>query len=190
MDVSNSPTVRELLQTNSLPLSRNFAKDTLMYLILQNMKPEFLQRVKQQQHGHTSDDVYVWIDAGILKIVSPSQLPSLLERLQTPSLYRSVSPHAIRIPGPGWSLPANTRQLTQQIWWRFCGGIVICPAELVDVFATEHLRACCEIREQSGGCATWEVNIWTYMDLYNRVPIELVPGDHNVSIFDCLFKET
>lgn len=166
-----------------LPPQRNITKDTAAYLTLQNTKPDFLLHVKSQSPDTIA--TFVWIDAGICKVLPSAS--TLLPRLQSRLLSDVTFPSdKIRIPGPGWSRSANVHRLTDGIWWRFCGGIVIVPAGLVEQFATECRWGCQSLQEQTGR-QTWEVNVWTYLEACGRIPVELVPGDHNDSILDALF---
>lgn len=165
----------------ALPASRNNQKDTHAYLSLQNAKPTFLAHVKQQSPPEIQ--TFIWIDAGISKVLqSPERL---LPRLHT--LADTVYPtDAIRLPGPGWGLTADANRLTASIWWRFCGGIVIVPTGLVERFAKECRWGIQQLWEATGQ-VTWEVNVWTYLEACGRLPVVLVPGDHNDTILDSLF---
>jgi hypothetical protein len=167
----------------ALPPQRNLTKDTAAYLTLQNKKPDFLLHVKNE--SPTDIATFVWIDAGICKVLPSAStlLPRLQTFLQSGPIYPS---HKIRIPGPEWHLLGDVQRLTEGIWWRFCGGLVIVPAGLVERFATESHWGCQNIKEQTGRL-TWEVNVWTYLEACGRIPFELVPGDHNDTILDALF---
>jgi hypothetical protein len=165
----------------ALPLTRHSQKDTHAYLALQNAKSEFLLHVKQQSPPEIQ--TFIWIDAGIRKVLqSPERL---LPRLR--ALGNAVYPtDAIRLPGPGWGLTADANRLTASIWWRFCGGVVIVPTGLVERFA-EECRWGIQQLWTTTGRVTWEVNVWTYLEACGRLPVVLVPGDHNDTILDALF---
>lgn len=164
-----------------LPPNRHPQKDTHAYLTLQNAKPDFLLHVKQQ--SPPTIQTFIWIDAGIRKVLQSSE--SLLPRLRSIG-NRVYPPDTIRLPGPGWGLIADAHRLTAGIWWRFCGGIVIVPSGLVESFAEECRMGIQQLWELTGRI-TWEVNVWTFLEARGRISLTLVPGDHNDTILDALF---
>jgi hypothetical protein len=165
-----------------LPEQRNIKKDTKEYMILMNMKSECINDVKQyiRKNNHLGLErniqYFVWLDAGISKIFKNPDLTlsSFYDKIKTVDLPNNK----IIIPGC-WGPQNNLLILERGINWRFCGGFLIIPSNLVEHFFLHNLQACGEIKGYTGK-VLWEVNVWAYME--PRVPIEWRPGDHNESI--------
>lgn len=176
----------ETLQTYSLlktarrlPETARPTKDTLDFMIVQNAKIECIQRVRA---AGVEGQNYAWLDAGLAKLCKTPEetIRTFVERITLgiiPPEYRG------RVIFPGcWASCQDMSYLSERIAWRFCGSAYIVPAELVERFADEHLRGCAEFLEKTG-TATWEVNVWAYIE--PRLPVLWVRGDHNDSILDC-----
>jgi hypothetical protein len=173
LELTELDTYRLLHDVTSLPTNRNEDKDTLSFLILQNAKTEFLRRtavVLEATH-------YIWIDAGLVKVLQtvPPAIPTQFD----------LRDDQITIPGC-WGPCTDATLLTERVYWRFCGGLFVVPAALVEAFAAEVLSACAELKERTGK-ATWEVNVWAFIE--HRLPIRWIPGDHNDSILKALRGE-
>lgn len=179
-----------LFSCTRLPEQRNIKKDTKEYMILMNMKSECLHEAKKfirnlrvnplglEQNVKHEKNVshFVWLDAGISKIFKNPDitLSSFMEKIKCSDLPTNK----IIIPGC-WGPQTNLLVLEKGINWRFCGGFLIVPSNLVEHFFLHNLQACGEIRDYTNK-VLWEVNIWAYME--PRIPIEWRLGDHNESI--------
>jgi hypothetical protein len=166
-----------LKDASRLPESARPSKDTREFLILQNAKIECVRRV---QSAGVTGDYFAWIDAALPKILSnPRTILQKLHAQITDVLPSGVS----KIVFPGcWPPCQNMVYMADKIHWRFCGGVFCVPAELVQLFADEHLRGCAEFLEKTG-TVTWEINVWAYIE--SRLPILWIRGDHNDTILDC-----
>jgi hypothetical protein len=162
-----------LSQAQKLPESRKPSKDTKEFMILMNAKTEFIQLVRSK--GFISSH-YVWLDAGISKIFKnpDATLENLHKMLDLP-----LKSSHIFIPGCHGP-QTDLNHLTRVINWRFCGGFFIVPNDLVIPFYSAMLHACEEIRYMTGK-ATWEVNVWAYIE--HRLPIQWAYGDHDERMF-------
>lgn len=164
-------------KATKLPRIRNEKKDTLNFMILMNAKSEFIKIVKD-----ANKDVkhYIWLDAGISKIFKN---PSITLKNAITLIKTYTNSDNIIIPGC-W--PMNTNDITKDINWRFCGGFVIVPSQLVDLFYHTVCFACEYIIYKSN-VAIWEVNTWAYIE--SLIPIKWQLGDHNEHIFDCISNQ-
>ena len=163
-------TYSAMCNTTRLPQYRNAEKDTKEYMILICAKTEFIERAKSivdSQH-------YVWIDAGISKVVSsPDIITNAIQRLEQPLL------DTILIPGC-WSKSVRDYN---RITWRFCGGLIVIPKQHVTSFYTHVLNAVKECAADHE-LAIWEVTIWALIE--HLLPIQWELGDHNDAIFNCI----
>lgn len=162
-----------LHDVKALPAVRKDYKDTKEFMILMNAKTEFIHLVRSK--GFISDH-YVWLDAGISKILkNPADTFFHVRTL----LERPLKSSHIFIPGCHGP-KSDLHYLTHTINWRFCGGFFIVPADLVVPFYSKVLHACEEIKQLTGK-ATWEVNVWAYIE--PCLPIQWEGADHNERMF-------
>jgi hypothetical protein len=172
-----------LASTRRLPEIRNMEKDTKEYMILMNMKSECINETKKYLRNFSKSishtrlvSHFIWIDAGISKIFKDPQVTfsNFMEKIKTTELPTEK----IIIPGC-WGHQTNLLVLEKAINWRFCGGFLIVPTNLVEHFFLHNLQACGEIKGYTNK-VLWEVNVWAYME--PSLPIEWRMGDHNESI--------
>jgi hypothetical protein len=159
-----------------LPEHRNPTKDTLEFLQLMNAKPEFLKRAADLVSVKAKN--YVWFDFGILKISKNPE--TFIKRLSRAAEAVEHTPGKIIIPGCISRERINVPQLFSSPVWRFCGGIVIVPAQLIDTFhayQNEQLKKCVE-----RNVLTWEVNIWATIEQAHPELFHWYAADHNDTI--------
>jgi len=165
-----------------LPSRRCEVKDSKAYMTLMCAKPEMLARARALR---PTFDRYVWVDAGIRKIlpaddaVARRVLAAAWTRVQ--ALGGECSDR-ILMPGcwPG-RVHGDCAYFTERVFWRFCGGFVVVPAGLVDVFEAATLSGCRRVVEATGK-STWEVNVWALVE--GDLPVRWYHADHDPSIFD------
>ena len=77
-------------------------------------------------------------------------------------------------------------QLTQAVWFRFLGGLLIVPRGLAHEFAI----ACFRAAQSFAPFAVWEVHVWAWVEACpaSRVRIKWVFGNHDDSMFTWLIK--
>ena len=164
--------------TTGLPGTRKAAKDTKEFMILMNAKTEFIRAIADLFEA----EHYVWIDAGISKIFSDPG--KTVKELYKKLLNHDLRSSHILIPGcPGWGQTRDLNFLCNSVSWRFCGGFFIVPYSQVRPFYEKVLVGCKEILT-ARSAATWEVNVWVYME--SQLNIQWSAGDHNESIFHCV----
>ena len=146
-------------------------KDTLDFLIMMNSKPYFLSEAKRITKGEYEQ--YVWIDFGILKITD--DLDHFKRNFSKLKKYNKIV-----IPG-GFKekKQLNETELMVQIYWRFLGGLIICPKDLIDNFHEDHNNEFYKLLENNK--ITWEVNIWA--NLESNGYIHYYRADHNKTMF-------
>lgn len=152
-----------------LPAVRNHAKDTQKFLALMNTKIEFIMRAG----GGRSDETYIWVDFGILKIIRDR--PAFIHKLR---IANGSKFDKITIPGYlSYGCPVDCDNVS----WRFCGGILIVPSSSITLFfhKSKHmLTYLCTTQK-----LTWETNMWYFMELGGEhANIEWYFGSFNDSI--------
>lgn len=159
-----------LVKNCELPSERNETKDTIDYLALMNCKAEMLNIAKT----YCDTKHLCWIDCGITKIFERS----VASELKVVS-YLNYPDDKIVIAGCHGKTPIDRNK----ILWRFCGGFLVIPCSLVEIF---YLLCCGEICNSN--IATWEVNIWALLE--EKIPhiFKWYPGDHNERIFPVILK--
>lgn len=162
-----------LMKTTDLPQIRSESKDTKEFMVLMNAKTEFIKKVSNKVEA----DHYVWLDAGLSHVFKDPD-----------ATYTSVKPlfdtpfrkDTIMIPGCTKQQEPRLDMLLTRVCWHFSGGFFIVPRKQIDLLYYSVLAACEEIRYKSGR-ATWEVNIWAYIE--SRIPIQWEYGNHDETIF-------
>ena len=165
-----------------LPSQRCSTKDSKAYMTLMCAKPEMLSRARALRPSY---ERYVWVDAGIRKILPEEDaaaravLAGAWARVDALGKERSGS---ILMPGcwPG-RVRGDCGFFAERVFWRFCGGFVIVPADLVAAFEAATLAGCKRIVEATGK-STWEVNVWALVE--GDLPVRWYRADHDPSIFD------
>ena len=151
--------------TQGQGVSFNPTKNTLDYMILQNSKPEILYK----SFNLTKDNLLFWLDSGVTHIMKMPQ--------QTLAKLYSVDrlEEGLIIPGC-W--PSNDN--LEDINWRFCGGFFKGEREILERFYKQSKIAIKTILPK----ATWEVNVWAWMEKNMNFPFKWYQADHNDTFFD------
>jgi hypothetical protein len=169
-------------QTVAVPPSRNEKKDTLDYLIIQNLKPELLSIVRKNLGIYTPYMAY--LDAGIAKIFkTPAKTLDALKALQFQNIPFLLLPGCHPMP----STPPPLKALYSGMNWTFCGGFFVVPTPQVSAFFELHKAAVCNFLSSSR--IAWEVNVWAsylpampgvvwYAADHNDTMITAVPAAH------------
>lgn len=141
---------------------RDSQKDTSRYMGLINAKPEFIEAASRSVEA----DHYVWVDAGVTKVLHDPDR-SFVELRERSSVRLKKD----RILIPGWNDPTTDLDLLTRdhTYWRFLGGMVAVPRDLVGVFARAAEQSYREIAGLTGK-AVWEVSAWAYAE--SRMPIQ------------------
>jgi hypothetical protein len=159
--------------TGELPLNRNHPKDTQEFLALMNTKVEFMR--KAFSIINSEDDTYIWIDFGILKIITDRD--AFINKLRIANARKFDK---ITIPGC-WNYGYTVNY--DNVQWRFCGGVIIIPLSKVEPFFEKSKIYLLEACTMPNKKLTWETNIWCLLELEGeRDNIEWYQADHNDSI--------
>jgi tetratricopeptide (TPR) repeat protein len=174
MSWSDLPINRHLIENGvsvlEKPKSLTESKDTSDFLILMNSKPYFLLKSKDL----TDKETLVWVDFGILKITSD------LEHFKS-NFSKLKKYNQILIPGgfqPKKQLSED--ELMNNIYWRFLGGVIVCPKELVEQFCVDHTVELNKLLQKNK--ITWECNIWANIEM-NTKYMRYYRADHNKTMF-------
>ena len=147
----------------------NPKKNSLAYHVVQHQKTAWLISALET---NPLADVLVWLDYGICHV------PGVTAALIDAFLRRVAARRAISIPGCNVVASA----LIDLPDWRFCGGALIVPRNLVVAFH-DAVREVTLERLANAGHVTWEVNDWAEVERRKRVPIRWYKADHNATLF-------
>lgn len=167
--------IYKLLHENAteLPKVRNMKKDIFNYMCIMNCKVECLKIIKKKVYA----DHYVWIDAGISKLLHNPD--PVFENFYRNLLHNTLSKKLVI---PGILEPNNDLEyLTTAVHWRFCGGLFLIPSNLIELFYKVSIMAIKDIAKKTNK-AIWEVNMWAYIE--HLLPIEWRPARFDESIFN------
>ena len=160
--------INEIIEDKKLrlPWTDNPSKDTLEYMIVQNSKIFFLYKTK------TEKETLIWIDFGILKITD--DLDHFKKNFDNLKTYD-------KIVIAGGILERKFLDFDHGIYWRFLGGLVICPKHLIFDFYASCMGEI--LRYVNSGWMTWEVNIWSNLE-FKKTYLKHYQADHNKSMFE------
>lgn len=151
--------------TQGQGVSFNPKKNTLDYMIIQNSKPELLYR----SFDLTTDNLLFWLDSGVTHIMKTPE-----ETLK--KLYKVSSlEEGLIIPGC-WPINDNLEDIN----WRLCGGFLKGERDILENFYKQSKAAIEQIMPK----ATWEVNVWAWMEKNMSFPFKWYQADHNDTFFD------
>lgn len=151
--------------TQGQGVSFNPNKNTLDYMIIQNAKPELLYK----SFNLTEDNLLFWLDSGVTHIMKTPE-----ETLK--KLYNVINlEQGLIIPGC-WPMNDNLENIN----WRFCGGFFKGERDVLEGFYKQSKTAIQQIMPK----ATWEVNIWAWMEKNMGFPFKWYQADHNDTFFD------
>lgn len=166
-------TYKLVMKTTGLPQIKSDSKDTKEFMVLMNAKTEFIKKISNKVEA----DHYVWFDAGLGHVLKdPDATYASIKPLFEPPFKTDK----ILIPGCMSTPEPRLDMLLTRVCWRFSGGFFIVPFKQIDLFYYSVLAACEEIRYKSGR-ATWEVNVWAYIE--SRIPIQWEYGSHDETFF-------
>jgi hypothetical protein len=150
----------ELQELPRVGYSDNARKNTMEYFCIVHQKTEWLERAQK----HNPDvDVFVWMDYGIFHLPGITEC-GILDFLKEIEHSR---PTIVEIPG---RMPFSESIDTWKPYWRFCGGVLVCPAALVGPFNAAVKKTAIESMTESSR-VTWEVNTWALVEKQRLVPI-------------------
>jgi hypothetical protein len=159
--------------TGELPATRNHSKDTQEFLALMNTKVEFMR--KAFSIVNCEDDTYIWIDFGILKIITDRD--AFITKLRIANAHKFDK---ITIPGC-WNYGHAVDY--DNVNWRFCGGVIIIPYSKLISFYEKSCRCLLKVCNTPDRKLTWETNIWHLLEIEGeRDNIDWYFADHNDSI--------
>ncbi len=159
----------------------NPEKNTLAYHCVNHEKVSWL---KQAAAEDQTTEVFVWVDYGIFSLpgVCNQSIVEFMGKLDARHIY---------MPGC-WGFNKVIESVSP--CWRFCGSVLACPREYINVLdtaikviATKHVATTKNVE--------WEVNSWARVEAHsmltrNKLPIRWYKADHNVSMFDNLPETT
>jgi hypothetical protein len=164
---------------HSLPAHRYEPKDTANYILVQNSKIELVEKAIHTNPWKSRH--FAWIDFSIFYVFHhPERSAKWLQMLSRAPLSEKM----LTFPGcerwEKWS-PNMGDQLTDRVYWRFCGGFFIGDRDSLLDFA--HLyRVQFPIFLQIYRKLVWEVNVWAWLETATGWSPTLYTADHNDSI--------
>jgi hypothetical protein len=172
-----------------LPNVRNFPKDNLKYIFLQNSKIQFMKEVCIQNPWES--DYFAWIDFSISYVLRNQSSYKYLKSLSSCSFQKDTF---LCVPGCWESPQPNAEELLNNICWRFCGGFCIGKREsILELYSLYLIYYGGFIKKYNK--IVWEVNFWAYLETIPEVNWKPIwyKADHNDSIIKiphCLYIES
>ena len=162
----------------TLPSSRDPRKDTDNYMILMNSKTEFLDLAIQENPYKTRH--FAWADFNLTHIFN--------DKTVTLNFIRDLGSHSwnntcFHIPGC-WN-PSGNSDVTESIYWRFCGGFLLGDADSIQAF---HTLCTTEfpVFMKTHRKLVWEVNFWAWLEYNRGWRPTFYKADHDDSIVTAL----
>jgi len=154
----------------SYSVADNPQKNSLGYHIVQAQKTEWLEIATYVDHA----DVFVWLDYGIF------HLPGVTTEIIDAFLDRAENEQAIAVPGC-WD-KGYTYDDTLPCW-RFCGGVMVVPRDLVEPFNYNMKREYARWLGKTGNIS-WEVNTLARLEDHDPdFPVWWYKADHDRTMF-------
>jgi FkbM family methyltransferase len=147
----------------------NPKKNSLAYHVVQHQKTAWLVSALET---NPLADVLVWLDYGIFHV------PGVTADVIDDFLGRVAARCEIAIPGCHVVSSASIDSPD----WRFCGGSLVVPRELVLAFH-EAVREVTLERLAKTGRVTWEVNDWAEVERRKLLPIRWYKAGHDATMF-------
>jgi hypothetical protein len=151
--------------------SDNQSKNTVNYHIVQHQKTQWLANAAM---SNPTADVLVWIDFGIFHrgTITREVIMDFLDWVKgerdiaIPGCWTKEHPYDDRFPH-----------------WRFCGGVIIVPRNLVVPFDDAMKRECIDWVRKTGNLS-WEVNTMARVEQKRPdLPIRQYMADHDRTMF-------
>lgn len=162
-----------------LPNIRDKSKDNRDYMILMNSKLEFIKIAIDMNVWNSS--FFCWIDFSIKYIVKNENIckHNILKISQYNMPLNIDGKMNIIIPG---CTDRNNIFYTENIDWRFCGGIIYgYKNDLIDFYDINYFYFKQFIYKYK--TLVWEVNIWSWLEFIEVFNPHWTYGDHNDTIF-------
>jgi len=184
MDFIKSETWQTVMQIDglSLPEKRCVTKDTKEYIALMNAKTEFMKYAIDENPWNSTH--FAWIDFNIFHIFKSdldsayaSDILSCMTRRQFQQEYFLV------VPGCWDYNWTNEWSISNEVCWRFCGGFFMGTKNAVLDFCTVYDTAFPDFLRKFG-VLTWEVNVWSWLELNGRFSPMWYRADHNARILE------
>jgi len=186
-DLETYKIIKEL--NPELPINRNYEKDTLNYMILQNAKTEFVYKTIVSNPFNTEH--FSWIDFSICHILTDTDIvlkqlyTYATTQLKTNNQLSNQSSNQLLFPTCFSKEKSQTyfNILTTHIVWRFCGGFFIGTKTALEKMHFLMLHELPKfIQHTDTNIIAWEVNMWCWLELKCCWTIDSYQADHNNSI--------
>lgn len=150
-----------------IKVADNPRKNTLDYHIINSAKIEFLERASLI---YPNINRFSWVDFGISHFMQdPSLTCKKLAKL-------NELPNGIVAPG-AHKLPSGSLDYPD---WHFCGSFLSGDRQSIQTMSQLFRKAIFKLLP----VATWEINVWSYMESQMGWCPIVYPGNHNDSIFN------
>jgi len=160
-----------------LPTNRNIGKDQAKYSIVINSKTEFMTDTVRQNPWNSTH--FAWIDFNITYVFRNKE--NTLEFIRWMANQTYIQPECFAIAGcEPWYAYRNQEitDLTESIYWRFCGGFFLGDASSIQRFHQLYLNYFpWFLREYH--TLVWEVNFWAWLEVNTDWKITWYPADHD-----------
>lgn len=161
-----------------LPDNRNTLKDTKNYMYVILAKLEFIKKAIDVNPYNTT--YFCWLDFSLPYIFK--HMDETLLKIKNISMA-TFKDEFIYIPGCWDSKVSNLDYLTNNIVWRFCGGVLIGDKRSLTRFynvSNDNFLHFLKLTNK----LVWEVNYWAWLESSDLISPTWGLADHNDSIVD------
>ena len=171
----------ELERTIELPEKRSVTKDTKEYISLMNAKTEFIHYAIEDNPWNS--DYFAWIDFNIFHIFKENDSKYADQIIRTMSLREYQQDDFLVVPGCWDYNWTNEWSIPNEVCWRFCGGFFFGTTKCLLDFHATYLDKFPEFLRKFG-VLSWEVNVWSWMELCGYFRPIWYNADHNSRILE------
>ena len=173
-----------MLQENcpdyKLPSKRHEGKDHENYSIVINSKTEFMTDTVTRNPWNTTH--FAWIDFNVTHVFKQKTQTLEFIRWMNDQTYIQSECFVIAGCGPWYAYRnINITDITESVYWRFCGGFFLADAASIFKFHELYLKFFpWFLREYK--TLVWEVNFWAWLEVNTDWKIRWYAADHDDSI--------
>lgn len=178
---------KEIEKNINIPKNRNIKKDTREFLLLMNLKMEFIFKIITLESNKKSK-YYYWFDFSIGYIFKKKE-ESINKMLEILNL--NLLDEFLYIPGCWDTKFDNDEYLIDNIVWRFCGGIIIGDSNSLINFY-ELCKNNYKIFFLNFNTLVWETNYWSWIEKEKNFFIHWNYSAHDDNIVvvpNCIIKQ-
>ena len=166
----------------SLPEKRCVTKDTKEYITLMNAKTEFMKYAVEENPWNSTH--FAWIDFNIFHIFKGAEEMAYSTAILKSMILREFQQDDFLVVPGCWDYNwTNEWSIPNEVCWRFCGGFFLGTKQAILDFCAVYETKFSEFLRKFG-VLTWEVNVWSWLELNGWFSPVWYSADHNTRILE------